>query len=403
MPEVRSDARQYPMARGRCPFDPPPELGRRQREEPVSKVRIWDDSEPWLVTRYADIRALLADPRVSADSARDGYPAQSPGIKAGPARAKLFITMDNPEHAAQRGLLTADFTVRKIERLRPRIQQIVDDLIDDLLAGPKPADLVEAFALPVPSLVICELLGVPYADRDFFHRVSKVLTASHTPAAESLAAMQTLLDYLGRLVRDKLADPGDDLLSRLATEQVAAGAVTVAEAASMGLLLLVAGHETTADMIALGTAALLEHPDQLAAVRDGDDALVANAVEELLRYLTISHSGRRRVALEDMEVGGQRIRRGDGLITADSVANRDPARFCDPDRLDVTREARHHLAFGYGIHQCLGQALARVELQVVYRTLYRRIPTLRLAVALDDLEFKHDMVVYGVHELPVTW
>ncbi|AFT99670.1 cytochrome P450 [Nocardia brasiliensis] len=403
MSEVRSEARQYPMARGRCPFDPPPELGRRQREEPVSKVRIWDDGEPWLFTRYADIRALLADPRVSADSARDGYPAQSPGIKAGPERAKLFITMDNPEHAAQRSLLTADFTVRKIERLRPRIQQIVDDLIDDLLAGPKPADLVEAFALPVPSLVICELLGVPYADRAFFHRVSKVLTARYTPVAESLATMETLLDYLGGLVRDKLADPGDDLLSRLATEHISAGAVTVAEAASMGLLLLVAGHETTANMIALGTAALLEHPDQLAAVRDGDDALVANAVEELLRYLTISHSGRRRVALEDMEVGGQRIRQGDGLITADSVANRDPARFPDPDRLDVTREARHHLAFGYGIHQCLGQALARVELQVAYRTLYRRIPTLRLAVALDEVEFKDDMVVYGVHELPVTW
>ncbi|MFC9437582.1 cytochrome P450 [Nocardia sp. NPDC057030] len=403
MSEVRSGARQYPMPRGRCPFDPPPELGRRQQEEPVSKVRIWDDSEPWLFTRHADVRALLADPRVSADSTRDGYPAQAPGLKAGPGQARLFITMDNPEHAAQRGLLTADFTVRKIERLRPRIQQIVDDLIDDLLAGPKPADLVEAFALPVPSLVICELLGVPYADRAFFHRMGKVLTASHAPAAESRAAMKTLLDYLGGLVRDKLADPGDDLLSRLATEQVAAGAVTVVQAASMGLLLLVAGHETTANMIALGTAALLEHPDQLAAVRDGDDALVANAVEELLRYLTISHSGRRRVALADLEVGGQRIRKGDGLITADHVANRDPARFPDADRLDVTREARHHLAFGYGIHQCLGQALARLELQVVYRTLYRRIPTLRLAVALDELEFKHDMVVYGVHELPVTW
>ncbi|WP_405162078.1 cytochrome P450 [Nocardia sp. NBC_01499] len=403
MPEVRSGARQYPMARGRCPFDPPPELGRRQREEPVAKVRIWDDSEPWLFTRYADIRALLADPRVSADSARDGYPAQTAGIKAHPDRAKLFITMDNPEHAAQRGLLTADFTVRRIEQLRPRIQQIVDDLIDDLLAGPKPADLVEAFALPVPSLVICELLGVPYADRAFFQRVSKVLTASHTPPAEARAAVETLLDYLGGLVRDKLADPGEDVLSRLATEQVATGAVTDAEAASMGLLLLVAGHETTTNMIALGTAALLEHPDQLAAVRDGDDALVANAVEELLRYLTISHSGRRRVALEDLEVGGQRICKGDGLITADSVANRDPAQFPEPDRLDVTREAGHHLAFGYGIHHCLGHALARAELQVVYRTLYRRIPTLRLAVALDEVEFKHDMVVYGVHELPVTW
>ncbi|GAA3556143.1 cytochrome P450 [Amycolatopsis ultiminotia] len=403
MSEATSHVSRYPMARGRCPFDPPPELDRRLREEPVSKVRIWDGGEPWLFTRYEDVRALLADPRVSADSTLEGFPAQSPAVKARPRRAKSFLSMDNPEHAAQRRLLTADFTVKKVERLRPRIQQIVDDLVDDLLSGPNPTDLVQAFALPVPSLVICELLGVPYADRAFFHRISSVTTASAVSPEESRAALEELLDYLAGLVEKKLADPGDDVLSRLAVEQVATAGMTVAEVASMGRLLLVAGHETTANMIALGTAALLEHPDQLAAVRDGDDALVANAVEELLRYLSIVHSGRSRVALEDLEVGGQRIRKGDGLIGADNVANRDPSKFPEPDRLDVTRKARHHVAFGYGVHQCLGQALARVELQVVCRTLYRRIPTLRLAVPLNEVKFKHDMVVYGVHELPVTW
>lgn len=152
MSEVVSDVPRYPMARGRCPFDPPPELDRRLREEPVSKVRIWDGGEPWLFTRYEDVRALLADPRVSSDSTRDGYPAQSPGIKARPDRAKSFITMDDPEHAAQRRLLTADFTVKKVERLRPRVQKIVDDLIDDLLAGAKPTDLVQAFALPLNEI-----------------------------------------------------------------------------------------------------------------------------------------------------------------------------------------------------------------------------------------------------------
>ncbi|MEU7140890.1 cytochrome P450 [Nocardia sp. NPDC046473] len=403
MSEIKSSAPQYPMARGRCPFDPPPELGRRLREEPVSKVRIWDGGEPWLFTRYEDVRTLLADPRVSADSARGGYPTQSPGTKARPRQAKSFITMDNPEHSAQRRLLCADFTARRMEQLRPRIQQIVDDLIDDLLAGPKPADLVQAFALPVPSLVICELLGVPYADRAFFHQASTVTASIEVTAAESSAAIEQLLDYLSGLVQAKLADPGDDVLSRLAVEQVATGAMTVQEAASMGRLLLVAGHETTAGMIALGTAALLEHPDQLAAVRDGDDALVANAVEELLRYLSIVHSGRRRIALADLQVGGQLIRKGDPLIAADDVANRDPAQFPEPDRLDVTRKARHHIAFGYGAHHCLGHALARIELQVVYRTLYRRIPTLRLALGLDEVEFKHDSIIYGVHELPVTW
>ncbi|HWD00893.1 MAG TPA: cytochrome P450 [Amycolatopsis sp.] len=394
---------EFPMARGRCPFDPPPELERRLTEEPVSRVKIWDGSEPWLFTRYDDVRTVLRDSRVSADPSRAGYPPQSPGIAARRRRATSFIGMDDPEHATQRRLLTADFMVKKVERLRPRIQNIVDELIDDLLAGPKPANLVEAFALPLPSLVICELLGVPYEDRAFFHRISKVLVSKEATPRQSLDAVEELLDYLRGLVEKKLTDPGDDVLSRLATGQVAQGTMTADEVASMGQLLLVAGHETTANMIALGTVALLEHPDQLALVRDGDPALIANAVEELLRYLTIVHTGRRRVALEDLEVGGRRIRKGDGLIAASDVANRDAEAFPDPDKLDVTRKARHHVAFGYGVHQCLGQPLARVELQVVYSTLYRRIPTLALAVALEELDFKNDMLVYGVHSLPVTW
>jgi cytochrome P450 len=172
----------------------------------------------------------------------------------------------------------------------------------------------------------------------------------------------------------------------------------------MALLLLVAGHETTANMIALGTLALFEHPDQLAAVRDTDDpALIAGAVEELLRYLSIAHSGRRRTALEDIEIDGQIIHAGDGIVLAGEAADRDEARFPDPDGLDVTRNARGHLAFGFGVHACLGQPLARVELQVVYGTLYRRIPGLRLAVALQQIPFKHDSNIYGVYELPVTW
>jgi cytochrome P450 len=173
----------------------------------------------------------------------------------------------------------------------------------------------------------------------------------------------------------------------------------------MGVLLLVAGHETTANMIALGTLALLEHPDQLARLRETDDPkLVASAVEELLRYLNITHGGRRRVALADIEISGQVIRAGDGLIMPTDIGNRDPEAFPDdPDRLQIDRDARRHVAFGFGVHQCLGQPLARMELQVVYGTLYRRIPTLRLAADLDEIPFKHDGFVYGVYELPVTW
>lgn len=381
MADDLSEPQLFPMARAaRCPFDPAPELGRRIREAPVSRVRLWDGSTPWMVTRYADARAVLADPRASVDVAEPGFPHTNAVSKARDAQMKTLMQMDAPEHIAQRRLMTADFTIKKMEALRPRIQQIVDDLIDEMLAGPNPADLVEAIALPVPTLVICELLGVPYADRAFFQRVAGALVMDEGDPAQAMAASEELNVYLDALVDSKNAEPGDDVLSRLAVGQYRSGAMTRREISTMGQLLLVAGHDTTASMIALGTAALLAHPEQLAAVRDGDPALVASAVEELLRYLSITHTEARRVAREDLEIGGRLIRKGEGIIVVKSIANRDPSAFPAPGTLDVRRKARHHVAFGYGAHQCLGQSLARVELQVVYGTLYRRIPTLAPAV-----------------------
>ncbi|WP_434533173.1 cytochrome P450 [Amycolatopsis carbonis] len=398
MPETQTLS--YPMTRG-CPFDPPPELTKLREEDPVTRVRLWDGSTPWLVTRYDDVREILLDPRISSDTSRPGYPHPS---AATATRRMHFINMDNPDHDRHRRLLTRYFAVKRLEGLRPRIQHIVDELIDQMLAGPTPVDLVEAFALPLPSLVICELLGVPYADRDLFHRTSKTIVSRHATPEEMQAATTELHEYLGDLVESKGVDPGEDVFSRLAVEQLRTGQMSRDEIADMGLLLLVAGHETTANMIALGTLALLRHPEQLAEVRAADDpALIAGTVEELLRYLTIPHLGRRRVALEDVEIGGQTIRAGEGVIVATDVANRDPEVFDEPDRFDVHRNARHHVAFGYGIHQCLGQPLARVELQIVYGTLYRRIPTLALAQPFEEVEFKHEMLAYGVHRLPVTW
>ncbi|MEU6478092.1 cytochrome P450 [Streptomyces sp. NPDC047017] len=403
--DTQAELPEHPMPRAAgCPFDPPPSLRDLQSGRPVSRVRIWDGSSPWLVTRHDDLRALLGDQRISADPSLPGYPHRTPGTKVRDQARRTFITMDDPDHARLRRMVTAPFAIKKVEALRPSIQKIVDDLIDTLLAGPKPVDLVEAFALPVPSLVICELLGVPYEKHDFFQSNTKVIVRRTSTADELLAASEALTDYLDDLLAVKLAEPGDDLLSHLATQRVATGEMTRRQAAETGVLLLGAGHETTANMIALGTLALLRHPDQLALLRDGDDPrTVAAAVEELLRYLNITHSGRRRVALADIEIGGQVIRAGDGVILANEIANRDPLAFPDPDRLDLTRDARRHVAFGYGVHQCLGQPLARVELQVVYSTLYRRIPTLALATGPDQLEFKHDGLVYGVYSLPVTW
>nr|WP_320777773.1 cytochrome P450 [Streptomyces sp. CRN 30] len=390
----------------RCPFDPPPALTELQekaiREEaPLTRVRLWDGSTPWLVTRYAEQRALLADPRVSADLASPGYPVKAP--RDASSGGLSFIMMDDPEHARMRRMVTAPFAIKRVEAMRPAVQKIVDDLIDELLAGPDPVDLVEAFALPVPSLVICELLGVPYADHDFFQQNTKTMINRNSAPEERTAAVRELAGYLGRLVGERLADPADDLLTGLA-ERVRAGELTHQQATETAVLLLIAGHETTANMIALGTAALFEHPDQLALLRESDDPkLVAGAVEELLRYLNITHSGRSRAATEDIEIAGQTVRAGEGLLVPNEIGNRDPEVFPDPDRLDLRRDARRHVAFGFGVHQCLGQPLARMELQVVYGTLYRRIPTLRLATGIENVPFKHDGFVYGVHELPVTW
>lgn len=405
-PEAADAVPDFPMPRAaRCPFDPPPALKQLQeeaiREEaPLTRVRLWDGSTPWLVTRYAEQRALLADPRVSADLTSPGYPNKAP---RGDTGGLSFIMMDDPEHARLRRMVTAPFAIKRVEAMRPAVQKIVDDLIDDMLAGPNPVDLVEAFALPVPSLVICELLGVPYADHDFFQHNTKTMINRNSAPEERSAAVRELAGYLGRLVGERLADPTDDLLSGLA-ERVTAGELTHQQATETAVLLLIAGHETTANMIALGTATLLEHPEQLALLRETDDPkLVAGAVEELLRYLNITHSGRSRAATEDIEIAGQVVRAGEGLLVPNEIGNRDPEVFTDPDRLDLRRDARRHVAFGFGVHQCLGQPLARMELQVVYGTLYRRIPTLRLAGRIEDVPFKHDGFVYGVHELPVAW
>lgn len=314
-----------------------------------------------------------------------------------------FVGMDDPEHARLRRMVSGAFTVKRIEALRPAVRKMTDDFLDAMLAGPEPADLVQALALPLPSLVISELLGVPYEDHEFFQANSKTIVSSVAGAEARQTAHANLAGYFDDLVGKKTAEPGDDLLSQLAG-RIETGELTRRQAASMGVLLLLGGHETTANMITLGTLLLLEHPDQLAVIRDADDPkVIAGAVEELLRYLSIVHLGRRRTALEDIDIAGRTIRAGEGVILLSELANRDPEVFDDPDTLDITRNARAHLAFGAGTHHCVGQPLSRMELQVLYPALFRRIPTLRAAVDLDQVPFKHDAVIYGVHELPVTW
>jgi cytochrome P450 len=396
---------EYPMPRATgCPLAPPPAVGALRGEKPITKVRIWNGTTPWLITRHADQRALLTDPRVSNDDHEPAFPHVNAHRAAiAPHTPKLITNTDAPEHTRLRRSVNAPFLVKRIEAMRPAVQRIVDDVIDEMLAGPNPADLLTALALPVPSLVIAELLGVPYEDHELFQENSNRVLDSSLTADEAAEAGRALSTYVGTLFQRKLAEPGDDVLSEMGAK-VRAGEMAPQEAISMGVAMLIAGHETTATMISLGTLALFEHPDQLALLRESDDPKFVNgAVDELLRHLSIVHSGLRRVAKDDIEIGGQTIRQGDGLLFDLQAANWDPEAFPESERLDLTRPARQHNAFGYGPHQCLGQNLARLELQVVYSTLYRRVPTLRPAAPIDRLTFNHTGTAYGVRCLPVTW
>ncbi|MFI7132204.1 cytochrome P450 [Nonomuraea sp. NPDC050153] len=386
-----------------CPYAPPEQHLRLLREQPVSKVMLPGGSAAWVAARYQDIRTVLSDPRFSADRRHPNAPRLSGEMaSADSPLPKMMLEMDPPEHGQARRAVIGEFTVRRMAALRPRIQQIVDEHLDAMLDGPRPVDLVSALALPVPSLVICELLGVPYDEHDFFQTHSAQLLNRAITAQERQHAAFELVVYLDKLIRAKEEDPTDDLLGRQVIKQRESGEVDHSALLSLAFLLLIAGHETTANMISLGTYMMLRHPEKLAALRE-DPAKTPGAVEELLRHFTIAEFAIMRVATEDVELGGTVIPAGEGVLTLAHAGNRDPEVFEDADSFDIERDARSHLAFGYGPHQCLGQSLARVELEIVFNTLFRRIPGLRLAVPDEQLSFKDEASVYGMHELPVTW
>ena len=405
-PETVSDVPEYPMGRAAgCPFAPPPEVMELSAARPLSRVRIWDGSTPWLITGYEEVRTLFSDSRVSVDDRRPGFPHWNEGmLSTVHKRPRSVFTSDAEEHTRFRRMLSKPFTFKRVEGLRPAIQQITDEHIDAMLAGPRPADIVTALALPVPSLVISQLLGVPYEDAEMFQHHANIGLARYATGEDTVKGAVNLNKYLAQLVETKMENPAEDAVSDLA-ERVKAGELSVKEAAQLGTGLLIAGHETTANMIGLGVLALLQYPEQATVLRDTDDPkVVANAVEELLRYLSIIQNGQRRVAAEDIEIAGEVIRAGEGIIIDLAPANWDRKAFAEPERLYLHRsDAGQHVAFGYGRHQCVGQQLARAELQIVFHTLLRRIPTLELAVPVEDVPLKHDRLAYGVYELPVTW
>jgi cytochrome P450 len=395
---VTTSTINLPSPYGSCPFTPPPAYTAAAREAAVTRAVLPDGTACWLVTGYDEVRAVLADARFSADARTPGFPFLSAGQRELATAKPSFIRMDDPEHARLRRMVTKDFLVKRIEELRPGIQDIVDRAVDRMTEGRSSADLVADFALPIPSLVICLMLGVPYEDHELFQSLSRTLLDNCTTRPEAERAHAQLMGYLAELAERKRQHPGDDILSRLAARED----LTDQETASLGFLLLVTGHESTANMTAVSVLALLRRPDQAELLRR-DSELARGAVDELLRHLTIIHLGLGRAATEAVRVGEVTVEAGEGVICMLSTANRDEQLFGAAHDLDLTRDARRHVAFGYGVHQCLGQTLARVELQIVLTTLLRRLPGLRLAVPADQLTYNRDNIVYGLRELPVTW
>ncbi|MCY1157041.1 MAG: cytochrome [Citricoccus sp.] len=393
-----------PLHMRREQFDPVEDLGRLRDDGAVRKVDTGLGISGYLVTRYEDVRSVLSDPArfSNADQRSFELPGGRPLSPEEQAQmqAGQLLAYDPPEHTRLRHMLTPEFTVRRMRRLEPRILEIVGQHLDALEEAGAPADLVAGFALPIPSLVICELLGVPFEDRaGFQHRTERELDLS-TPPEELLALSREGREYMAQLVARAQAAPGEDLLGMLVREH--GEELSTDELVGLAGLLLIAGHETTSNMLGLGTLALLRHPEQLALVRE-DPAMVGPAVEELLRWLSIVHAGIPRTTTTEVEIAGHTIPEGELVVCALPAANRDPALADDPDQLDITRGAPGHLAFGHGVHHCIGAPLARMEMRIAFPALLRRFPRLALAVPFEEVEFRSSHVVFGLRALPVTW
>ncbi|MFG7942311.1 cytochrome P450 [Streptomyces cacaoi] len=375
----------------RCPFSPVDELYDAQKDEELSRVKVpspmLGEFDAVVVTRYDDVKTVLADSGLRMGGAMPYQPGN-------------LLSYDGPEHTKLRRMLTASFTTKRARELRPGIEAVVGSALDAVEEAGQGADLVQLFSTPIPTLVICELLGVPYADREGFqHRTALALDLAQSREVQMEKAAE-MMAYMGRLVALHRESPGDNVLGRVVREY--GDQLSDEELAGIGNMLLIAGHETIANTLSASIALLLQHPEQLAAVRD-DPSVTHSAVEELLRYISPATILPRQAA-DEICVRDQKIDKGEYVVPSVLAANRDlGADGQDPDRLDVRRPAQRHFAFGFGPHQCLGQQLARMELRVALPALFARFPTLRSAVPLEELGYRTNALVFGVNALPVVW
>jgi cytochrome P450 len=395
---------QPPLHMRRNAFDPTPELGQIRDSTGVTTVTNAFGMPVYLVTRHDDVKAVLSDHQHFSNERPPGFvlpgAPEIPEDEQARGRAGNLLALDPPDHQRVRRMLTAEFTIRRIKALEPWIVKVVEQHLDAMEAAGQPADLVADFALPIPSLVICELLGVPYADRaDFQNRAARQLDLA-LPIPERFEVIRQSRDYMHSLVQTARRSPGEDILGMLIRDH--GTEVTDDELVGIAGLLLLAGHETTSNMLGLGTLALLRHPDQLAEVRDNPDA-VGPAVEEMLRWLSIVQTAIPRITTAEVEVAGVTIPAHQLVFASLPAGNRDP-RFVDsPDELDIHRGAPGHLAFGHGVHHCLGAPLARMEMRIAFPALLQRFPRLALAEDFDDVEFRSFHFIYGLRSLAVRW
>jgi cytochrome P450 len=400
MGEGSNSSNRWPFVR-ECPALPPKEYDERRSKCPVSAVEMWDGSQAWLLTRYGDIRAALRDSRFSADSSVDSFPAPNAAIAAARKAQKGFVRLDGVDHSRQRSLLSKYFTVSYVQGMRATIEEKVASLLDEMAAAGSPYDIVEHFAEPLPIFMTCLQLGLPESAVPYLLDRTKVWMSSDSLPEESKKAADDIVDYFRDIIVERKQNPLDDMVSNLVHQSVMKGEITEDELLWMLHLLLVGGFDTAANMIALGTLTLINHPDEVRKLI-GDPARAPKVVEELLRLHSVAHFTAGRMAREDLVVGEQPIAAGEGIVAPLPAANHDPEVFADPAKFDPDRNARTHLAFGFGIHQCLGQPVARLELAIVFQRLFERFPTLRLAVPESELIYSNAMI-YGLKSLPVTW
>ena len=387
--------------------DPHPFYACLREEAPVFHVRLSRTRQGWLLTRYEDVFEALRDRRLGKDKRsgdKSARRAHIPWVTSFLAPLERnMLDLDPPDHTRLRGLVHKAFTPRLIERLRARIQSLTDEYLDRVAAR-REIELVADYALPLPATIIAEMLGVPAEDRHRFHAwSSKIVTV--TGATDLLTALPSVISfmrYLRSFIEERRSAPRDDLISALVQAEEAGDTLTADEILGMVFLLLVAGHETTVNLISGGALALLQHPEQLDLLKR-EPAHMETAVEELLRYVSPVEIATERYAREEVTYSGTTIPRGALVLTVLGSANRDHRQFVDPDTLDLTRAPNRHVAFGQGVHYCLGAPLARLEAQIAFETLLRRCPDLKLAVSPERLQWRHGLFLRGLKRLPLTF